>query len=144
MSFSKILVPFDGSSYSMKAFKAALDIAKNQNSEIHVLTCLEKENLGAWYIDKRINKQIIRDAKKYAKSFLLKLEKLAEKDNIKITIHIQETKSISKEIIGFADSKKINIIIIGSQGQTGFNKMILGSVSNKVSQLAKCPVLIIK
>jgi nucleotide-binding universal stress UspA family protein len=144
MAFSKILVPFDGSSYSLKAFKMALDIAKKHNSKIYVITCLEKENLGAWYIDKRINKQILKDAKNYAKSALSKLEENAKKSNIQISIHIEETKSITKKIIDFVESKKINLVIIGSHGQTGFNRIILGSVSNKVSQLAKCPVLIIK
>jgi nucleotide-binding universal stress UspA family protein len=144
MAFSKILVPFDESSYSLKAFKMALDIAKKHNSKIYVITCLEKENLGAWYIDKRINKQILKDAKNYAKSALSKLEENAKKSNIQISIHIEETKSITKKIIDFVESKKINLVIIGSHGQTGFNRIILGSVSNKVSQLAKCPVLIIK
>ena len=144
MTFSKILVPFDGSSYSMKAFRAALGVAKKHKSKVFVLSCLEKDNLGAWYIDKRINKQIISDAKKYAKSFLVKLEKIAEESQIPVSINIQETKSIAKEIIDFAESKKINLIIMGSHGQTGFNRLVLGSVSNKVSQLSKCPVLIMK
>lgn len=144
MTFSKILVPFDGSSYSIKAFKTAIDVAKKHRSKIYVLTCLEKENLGAWYIDKRINKQIIKDAKNFAKSFLSKLEETAKNSDVPISIHIDEAKSITKKIIDFSDSKKINLVIIGSHGQTGFNRTILGSVSNKVSQLAKCPVLIIK
>ena len=144
MVFSKILVPFDGSSYSMKAFRAALGVAERHKSKVFVLSCLEKDNLGAWYIDKRINKQIISDAKKYAKSFLVKLEKIAEESQIPVSINIQETKSIAKEIIDFAESKKINLIIMGSHGQTGFNRLVLGSVSNKVSQLSKCPVLIMK
>ena len=144
MVFSKILVPFDGSSYSMKAFKAALEVAKKHKSKVFVLSCLEKDNLGAWYIDKRINKQIISDAKKYAKSFLVKLEKTAEESQIPVSTNIQETKSIAKEIIDYAESKKINLIIMGSHGQTGFNRLVLGSVSNKISQLSKCPVLIMK
>jgi nucleotide-binding universal stress UspA family protein len=144
MAFSKILVPFDGSSHSIKAFKTALDIAKKHKSKIYVLTCLEKENLGAWYIDKRINKQIIKDAKNFTKRFLSKLEETAKNSEVSISIHIDETKSITKKIIDFSNSKKINLVIMGSHGQTGFNRIILGSVSNKVSQLAKCPVLIIK
>ena len=144
MAFSKILVPFDGSVFSMRAFKSALGIAKRKNSVVHVLTCLEKGNLGAWYIDKRINKQIIKDAKDFAKKSMSRLEKLADDEGVEVSIHIQEAKSIAKEIISFSDSKKINLILIGSHGQTGFNRMILGSVSNKVSQLAKCPVLIIR
>ena len=144
MAFSKILVPFDGSVYSIKAFKVALDIAIKQKSKLHVLTCLEKENLGAWYIDKRINKKIIQDAKNYAKNQLLKLENLSKNSDVSISIHIEETSSIAKKIVDFSNSKKINIIVIGSHGHSGFDRMILGSVSNKVSQLAKCPVLITK
>jgi nucleotide-binding universal stress UspA family protein len=144
MTITNILVPFDGSTYSVKAFKAALDIAKKQNAKIHVLTCLEKENLGAWYVDKRINKKIINDAKKFAMEFLSKLEKTARGSGVLLSTHILETKSISKQIVTFANSKKINLIVIGSHGQTGFNRFLLGSVSNAVSQSAKCPVLIIK
>lgn len=144
MVITNILVPFDGSTYSVKAFNAALDIAKKHDAKISVLTCLEKDNLGAWYVDKRINKQIIKDAKKFALSFLSKLEKTAKKSDVLLSVHVLETKSISKQIIAFANSKKNNLIVIGSHGQTGFNRFLLGSVSNAVSQSAKCPVLIIK
>ena len=144
MAITNILVPFDGSSYSVKAFNAAVDIAKKQGAKINVLTCLEKENLGAWYIDKRVNKQIIKDAKKFAMGFLSNLEKTAKSAGVSISVHVLDTKSISKQIVDFANSKKINLIVIGSHGQTGFNRFFLGSVSNAVSQSAKCPVLIIK
>ena len=144
MAITNILVPFDGSAYSVKAFNAALNIAKKHDAKINVMTCLEKENLGAWYVDKRVNKQIIKDAKKYAMVFLSKLEKTANSSGVSLSVHVLETKSTSKQIVDFANSKKINLIVIGSHGQTGFNRFLLGSVSNAVSQSAKCPVLIIK
>lgn len=144
MAITNILVPFDGSTYSVKAFNAAVEIAKRKDAKIKVLTCLEKENLGAWYVDKRVNKQIIKDAKKFAMGFLSKLEKTAKDSDVSLSVHILEAKSISKQIVDFANSKKINLIVIGSHGQTGFNRFLLGSVSNAVSQSAKCPVLIIK
>ena len=121
MPITNILVPIDGSTYSVKAFNTALDIAKIHDAKINVLTCLEKENLGAWYIDKRINKKIISDAKKFAKSFLSKLEKTAKDSEVPLFVHVIEAKSISKQIVDFANSKKINLIVIGSHGQTGFN-----------------------
>ena len=144
MGITNILVPFDGSSFSIKAFNAALDIAKKQGAKIQVITCLEKDNLGAWYKDKRINKQIVRNAKKFAMEFLSKLETTAKDSGILLSVYVIETKSISRQIVDFAVSKKINLIVIGSHGHTGFNRFLLGSVSNAVSQSAKCPVLIIK
>ena len=144
MAITNILVPFDGSTYSVKAFNAAVEIAKRKDAKIKVLTCLEKENLGAWYVDKRVNKQIIKDAKEFAMGFLSKLEKIAKDSDVSLSVHILEAKSISKQIVDFANSKKINLIVIGSNGQTGFNRFLLGSVSNAASQSAKCPVLIIR
>ena len=144
MAITKILVPIDGSKHSLRAFRVALDIAKNNNAKINVLTCLEKEDVGAWYIDKRTNKKIMSDAKNFAKDFLSKLEKPAADANIPISLNILETKSASNQIITFSNSKKIDLIVIGSHGRGGFNKFLLGSVSNKVSQMAKCPVMIVK
>lgn len=144
MAITKILVPVDGSSHSLKAFRTALDIAKNKNTKIHVLTCLEKEDVGAWYIDKRTNKKIMSDAKKFAKEFISKLEKPASAANVPISFDVLETKSTSNQIVTFSNSHKIDLIVIGSHGRSRFNKFLLGSVSNKVSQMAKCPVMIIK
>lgn len=144
MAITNILVPFDGSSFSVKAFNTAIDIAKKQDAKINILTCLEKNNLGAWYKDKRVNMKIVRDAKKFALSFLTKLKKKAEKSGVSVSLNILETESISKQIVTFANSKKVDLIVIGSHGQTGFNRFLLGSISNAVSQSSKCPVLIIK
>jgi len=144
MAITKILVAVDGSTHSLKAFRIALDIAKNNNAKISVLTCLEKDDVGAWYVDKRTNKKIMNDAKKFVKEFLSKLEKPANDAHVPISLNILETKSTSNQIITFSNSKKIDLIVIGSHGRGGFNKFLLGSVSNKVSQMAKCPVMIVK
>ena len=53
--------------------------------------------------------------------------------------------NITEQILKFAKQKKITLIIIGSQGLHGFGKLkTLGSTSRKVSELANCPVLIIR
>lgn len=144
MMMENILVPVDGSEHSVKAFNAALDIAKKFGARISVLACLEKENIGAWCINKTAHMQIIKDAEKFARDFISKLEKTAKDANVSISVDIIETKSIPKEINNFAISKKIDLIVMGSHGRTGFNRFVLGSVSNAVCHSSKCPVLIIK
>ncbi|MGI0087054.1 MAG: universal stress protein [Nitrosotalea sp.] len=139
-----ILVPVDGSKYSVKAFNFALEIAKKYDAKISVLACLEKENISAWCINKKAHLQIIKDAEKFAMDFISKLEKTAKDEDIPLSVHVIETKSISKQIINFATSKKIDLIVMGSHGRTGFNQFVLGSVSNAVCHSAKCPVLIVK
>ena len=57
---------------------------------------------------------------------------------------IIESKNTVKSILSFAESKNIDLIVMGSSGRGGFDKMLLGSVSNGVMQKAKCSVLIVK
>ena len=144
MILKNILVPIDGSKYSVKAFNAALDMAKKYDAKISLLTCLEKENISAWCINKKMHLQIIKDAEKFARDFTSKLEKLAKDANVSLSVHIVETKSVSKQINNFATSKKIDLIVMGSHGRTGFDQFVLGSVSNAVCHSAKCLVLLVK
>jgi nucleotide-binding universal stress UspA family protein len=53
--------------------------------------------------------------------------------------------NIANEILSFAKKKKISLIVIGSLGLHGIGKLkTLGSVSRKVSEEAKCPVLLVR
>ena len=44
----------------------------------------------------------------------------------------------------FADQHQVDMIVVGSSGHSGFKKFFVGSVSEKVTKNAHCPVLIVK
>lgn len=144
MTTKNILVPVDGSSYSAKALRKATEIAEKNESKIIILTCLRKEDVGAWYVQPKFNKDVMTKAKKFAKKFLIKLEEDLQKKGISASSSVIETKSLVEGITKFANSKKVDLIVMGSHGRTGFKKVLLGSVSNGVVQHAKQPVLIVK
>jgi nucleotide-binding universal stress UspA family protein len=53
--------------------------------------------------------------------------------------------NIAEEILKVAKKKAADLIVIGSQGLHGISRLkTLGSVSRKVSELASCPVLIVR
>jgi nucleotide-binding universal stress UspA family protein len=52
-----------------------------------------------------------------------------------------ELGSPSEKIIAFAEKEKVDMIIMGAHGRSGLDKMIFGSVANKVVKSAPCPVL---
>ncbi|NQV40066.1 MAG: universal stress protein [Nitrosopumilus sp.] len=142
--FQNILVPFDLSAQSTRAFKVALDLAKNYNSKITLLTCLEGDAWHHKYYDARADSELIKKQKKVTKEHLEKLESLADKNNVSIKSQILTSKSVVNDIVTFAKSRKYDLIVIGSHGRTGFDKLLLGSVANGVSQKSTCPILIIK
>lgn len=144
MTFENILVPYDGSVQSLRAFNKAIELSKQHNSHIKVVSCLDLGNLGGWYIDKRINKDIMRKAKKITEGLFSKLDSIAKKNDVSVDFKIIESNNTVKSIILFTKSKKIDLVIMGSSGRGSFDKILLGSVSNGVVQKAKCPVLIIK
>ncbi|MBT8173433.1 MAG: universal stress protein [Nitrosopumilus sp.] len=142
--FQNILVPFDLSDQSTRAFKVALDVAKKYQSKVTLLTCLEGDAWHHKYYDARADKELIKKQSKVTKKHVEKLESYAEKNNITIKTQIITSKSVVSDIVTFAKSRKHDLIVIGSHGRTGFDKVLLGSVANGVSQKARCPVLIVK
>lgn len=142
--FQNILVPFDLSNQSIRSFKVAIDIAKKYQSKVTLLTCLEGDAWHHKYYDSRADKELIKKQREVTKKHLEKLESMAEKNNISFKSQILTSQSVVNDIVTFAKSRKHDLIIIGSHGRTGFDKLLLGSVANGVSQKTKCPVLIVK
>ena len=142
--FQNILVPFDLSAQSTRAFKVALDMAKKYQSKITLLTCLEGDAWHHKYYDSRADKELIKKQSKATKQHITKLESYAEKNQITFKSQIITSKSVVNDIVAFAKSRKHDLIVIGSHGRGGFDKVLLGSVANGVSQKVRCPVLIVK
>lgn len=142
--FDNILVPYDLSNQSTRAFKTALSIAKKYDSKVTLLTCLEGDAWHHYYYDSRADNELIKKQNKVAKQHLQKLEKIAEKNGISVKSYVLTSKSVVNDIVTFAKSRKHDLIVIGSHGRTGFDKFLLGSVANGVSQKTKSPILIVK
>lgn len=149
---TKILVPYDGSKYSAKALTRATELAHNLDSEIILFSVVnvgyvsppgllgiikskkEKDTIKKW------SKSVKTDAEKMLKNALKK----CESKGITASYVISEGE-ISSKILDFATKKKISLIVIGSHGLHGIGKLkTLGSVSRRVSENAKCPVLIVR
>jgi nucleotide-binding universal stress UspA family protein len=99
----------------------------------------ELDKLTANYI-----KELYRDLETKAMNMLkAKTLEYKEAGEIDVSTHVLIGDPANK-IIEFADSQKVNLIIMGSVGLRGINKIrTLGSVSRRVSEMASCPVLIV-
>ena len=142
--FKNILVPFDLSNKSFNAFKIALDMAEKYDSKITILTCIQLDTWHHKFYDSRADDQLLKKQKKTITLDIEKLENLANKSNISMKSQILRSISVVKDITTYAKSHKFDLIVMGSHGRTGFDKLILGSVANGVLQKSSCPVLIIK
>jgi len=140
----KILVPFDGSGYSQKAFDKALEIAEKFASKLIVVTVLQSKIADSTGISLERMQEIQDEEKDTATIMLKKLESQANAKNVSFLMEVIHNPSSSDGIVIFADKNNVDLIVIGSHGRTGFRKIVLGSVANGVLEHAKCPVLITK
>lgn len=110
-----------------------------------LLTCVERIN-GSWY-RKEFTPTYNQDVKKYKEKILsepAKLEEILKKKKIKTITKIFVSDSIVEKILSFSKSNKVDMIVIGSHGRTGIDKLILGIVVNGVIQRSKIPVLVVR
>ncbi len=150
--YRKILVPYDGSIFSKNALSEALEMAKAFHSMIYVLSVIEAvsdipSGILSEVINKKLNKlkREIRLPKKF--TIPTKLQRQINecaKHGVDVQVEILMGRP-SDSILKFATKTKADLIVIGSQGLHGMNKLAaLGSVSRRVSEEAKCPVMIIR
>lgn len=138
--YKKILVPTDGSDFAKKAQSHALFLANVSGAEIVALSVSENHfinGISATDEVKQLNQILTDRCKKDLKEF----EDMNEY-GIKISSVIKEG-TPAKVILDVASEEDIDLIVIGSSGKSGFDRFILGSVSDKVVNAAKCPVLVV-
>ncbi|WCN39393.1 universal stress protein [Aneurinibacillus uraniidurans] len=147
--FQKIVVAIDGSEMGEKALAAALTIGKEQKAEVNVLH-IGKDVLvssyafvGAGYIAQQAYDEISEVVKKEGEALLGKAKVTAESQGVVAITHYV-TGDPAHQIVTFAQENNVDLIVIGNRGLSGLKEVMLGSVSHKVSQLAECPVLIVK
>ncbi len=123
IKFKNIVVATDGSKYSEAAAEAAMDLIKRCNP-----TC----TLNAIAV---LRKEATAKRAQIAERALSKLKADAEKENIKVSVSLFKGKaheSIHDAIIEFAGKKDADIIAMGSHGRTGLEKLLMGSVTERV------------
>ena len=144
MSFKKILVAFDSSGFSNRAFKNALEFAGPYESKITVATVVTGIYQPSFGFSMKYSKELLEKHTKILKKVFTKLQSSAKKKNLNLTLKILHDPSVSKAILNHANSQNYDLIVIGSHGRVGLNRAILGSVANDVANKAKCPVMVVK
>lgn len=139
----RILVPTDFSAYAEDALKAAAQIAKKNNSEIFLLHMLE---LPHQMSDAITGGSSIPEVMLFMEKAQEMFEKIKERSYLKdilITEAVQFEKAFDG-IITFSKKNKIDLIVMGSHGTSGFEEMLIGSNTEKIVRHSEIPVLVIK
>ncbi len=140
MAFKNILVPTDGSEFTKPAIDRAVELAKAVGGSITAIYVIDHTVFGNIPMDSSVtsvydmmNKEG-HEATKYVTD-------LCRENGIEARELIIEGAPV-KSIVSV--SGDYDIIVMGTLGRTGFAKLMMGSVAERVVRYAKCPVMVIR
>jgi nucleotide-binding universal stress UspA family protein len=134
----KILVPVDGSTFSLKALESACDLAKAQTASlvlVAVSMVIPELEEGAYIAEKM---------KTIAEGALVKAKEAALAKGVTPSLLLASGASPADEIVKVAKSEKADLIVMGSRGLAGKGKYFLGSTASQVVTYSHCSVLVVK
>ena len=174
MTIKKILVPVDGSAQSVKAVELASDIASKYDAEIILLQVLLRghmpeglrkaievevgpragsksghlvnmpQEIMARVKDKKSTQLSVDALEVIARYLLSKVSRLCHDKGVEKVTQIVEEGDPASIILNLAKATRADMIVMGSRGLGELKGILLGSVSQKVNQLAKCVCVTVK
>jgi nucleotide-binding universal stress UspA family protein len=134
-----ILVAFDSSDQSRKAFDLALEIAARFQARLLVLGVVR---LPEPAISVEIDAMLDRGRTHFAEEFE-RLGAEAKKTGVELVTHVAVGHP-AEQILRYAEDGHADMIVMGRRGMTRATRWILGSVSERVMRYAHCPVTVVK
>jgi len=140
--FKNILVPVDGSDHALRALDVACDLAQKYGATLRLVHAyppiFTDSTMGGADIEPLIARRteageaVLARAREYVKDCALD-----------ITTELREAPD-AEAILEEADAHHCDLIVMGTRGLGRLTGLLLGSVSQKVVQHAKCPVLLVR
>lgn len=140
MSFSKILLPTDGSVFTNPAVDRALELAKVAGGTVTAL----------YVVDQSVYSNMPMDAA------IVNVYETLEKEGREAVAYVRDRAAAAG--VGFEEkivegipagainaiSKDYDIVVMGTLGRTGIGKVLMGSVAEKVIEGSLCPVMVVR
>lgn len=136
----KILVPLDGSKYSIEGLNEAIELAKPFGAKIIGLFVIPlTPPIMIPELPASFKSFMIDEAAK----FMAEAKKIASRSGVEFQAKIIHGEA-TFEIAAFANDKKFDLVVIGSRGRSGIKELFLGSIANSVVHKSRVPVLVVK
>jgi nucleotide-binding universal stress UspA family protein len=142
----RIIVPLDGSDFSFRAAKYAINLARLTGGEILCIHAIADLPYIEYMAPAGLTvTRYIQEAKKQTDEWFSQVKSRAAKEGVAITAEtIFNPPSVAESIINYASEQKADLIVIGTRGRSGLKRLVLGSVASAVVAHASCPVLVVR
>ena len=138
--FSKILHANDGSEPAFHALAVALAMAKQNNSDLHMVSVEEIDYMPEFI--EEVREQTGTAARRFHK-VLQRARAMAEASHVKLNTHVIAGHPV-RDIVELAKEFEVELLVIGATGHSALYDRLIGSRADRIVHLAPCPVLVVK
>lgn len=138
----RIMIATDGSDYSIRAAELGISLSKLLKAEITIIYVIDTvvlDQISKAGEREDIENELKRDGERYLKY----IRNLAEKEDLKTNTMLLKGRPF-EEIVRLAKSISTDLIVIGTYGRRGADRISHGSVAERVIEYAPCPVLVVR
>lgn len=142
--FEKILVPIDFGLHSTEAMRRAVDVAEHYGASLTLVYVYEPLDYAlpegyALYTPQQVG-QLLEDFKERLRAAAREVESMGATR----VSHEVLTGPAASEIVEYARTHGMDLIVMGTHGRRGLSHLLMGSVAERVLRTAPCPVLTVK
>ena len=138
----RILIPTDGSDYSVHAAEYGVSVAKMLGAEItfvYVIDTIVIEQEARVTEREAIERELKGDGERYLRYVV----GVAQNEGVKASSFLAKGRPY-EQIVHLAKGMKIDLIVMGTYGRRGAERLLIGSVAERVIEYASCPVLVVR
>ena len=141
LRIERILCPVDFSDFSANAYHYALSMARHYQAALFLTHVVDFDLPPYEYYTPAVDfDEMFRKACADAREQLQEFAKSRSSNGIHPECFVQEG-AVTDSILSFAEAQMVDLIVMGTHGRKGFDRVTLGSVAEKVIRKAHCPVL---
>lgn len=143
-----LLTPIDFSENASKVAEAAAYVAGTFKAEIHFIFVVQNfEDYSGFFVPPvnlpNLEEELFASAQERMDAFMEENKKMLAEAGIVGAKSKVLSGDIGEEILGYASENNCNLIVMGTHGYKGLERIMFGSVADKVVKTACCPVLTI-
>lgn len=139
--FRKILVATDGSEGATKALRAAIDVARRYEADLHSISIEEHLPHYAATVGEVVEAK--QEAADYFRRVTREAESAALASGVRLTAHVIPGHEV-EAIVQFVKERGFDLLVIGFMGHSRIFERIWGGTSQNLTRLTPCSVLVVK
>ncbi|NIC00307.1 universal stress protein [Halobacterium sp. R2-5] len=140
--YERILVPTDGSEETRQAVEHAIDLATEHDATVHALYVVNSASFSGLPMESSWE-SVAAMMNEEGATALDEVEELAVEAGVPIERALVDG-SPSREIVRYAEDEDCDLVVMGTHGRGGIDRLLLGSVTEKVVRSSSVPVLTVR